>query len=254
MVFPLRLPRSFSHSTISPSIARNSLVFGQFASFVRTSARNPHGQWSQCRRTVDGVPASLQRMSFSSQNIVRWASLAFVHSPERRSAGLDPSASLPVAKASVARFVYYWANLPWTSSAHVRQNASYLASSILAIWGNRAAPFVRATKAAWLLAWLFHQLPIRLLLRLPAPDVIGAHRAGDHHSDLLHDFRDQRVPQERTHRLARSPLPRAVSDSPFAKRELETATLKPSIITCARRRRLHTPACAPSTAATLPCA
>jgi len=153
---------------IAPWIARNYSAFGQFvfiranfgAEFRMGNGPGAQGLWMQWLHP--------------SQNVIEFAKyrqmgeLAYVKSRKAEALAWIHAHPGQFARASVARFVYYWANLPWLSPWLFAKNALYLTSSILAIWG-----IVRAVRqkrrGAWLLAWLFVSFPFVYYFVFPHP-------------------------------------------------------------------------------------
>lgn len=154
--------------TISPWIARNYAVFGKFV-FIRSN-------FGAEFRMGNGPNAEGLWMTYlhPSANVLQFAKyrelgeLAYVHSRKEEALAWIHQHPGQFAKVSIARFVYYWANLPWTSWPIFAKNAGYLASSILAIWGIVLA-IRQKRRAAWLLAWLFISFPLVYYFVFPHP-------------------------------------------------------------------------------------
>jgi len=165
---PSLLAALFFCLTIAPWIARDYAVFGKFvfirsnfgAEFRMGNGPGAKGLWMQWLHPSQNV--------IEFQKYKSMGELAYVRSRKAEALAWIHAHPSQFAKVTVARFVYYWANLPWMSWPLFAKNALFLTSSIVAIWGIVLAVRQRR-RAAWLIAWLFISFPMVYYFVFPHP-------------------------------------------------------------------------------------
>jgi hypothetical protein len=122
-------------ATITPWLIRNYYTFGQPV-FLRTNfgaefrmgnGPGANGTWMSYVHPTHNLPefAKFKKMG----------EIAYVRMRKQEAVDWIKANPGRFAKVTVARFVYYWANVPWSSTIIPPKNCLFLASSVAAFWG-----------------------------------------------------------------------------------------------------------------------